>query len=160
MDEITQYITKRRRPSCRGKSETDPQEKPEPHPRGLHPRGLGRRKGVLVAKKVDGVPIVAWSLCNENDEFNRAVALKIAHTRINSVASQLNAEDEERRDDHVPIPHTVQKYLDEFLDRCKRYFKSNDDPKVFGRVMTEKEADEARRRDRLNRNKGREDTDE
>lgn len=150
MDEITQYITKHHRPSRRGQTG----ETTEPVDEVTEPvsRDRGRRRGVLVAKKVNGVPIVAWSLCHtKKDKFTRATALKIAHDRINSVASQMDLEDEERRDDHVPIPHTVQKYLDEFMDRCKRYFKTNDDPKVFGRVMTEREAQDARDRDQKRR---------
>lgn len=92
--------------------------------------GRTQRRGVLVAEKVNGMPIVGWSLCHlGKDEFDRDMALTIARERI-----RLVGEDSQRAERHE-IPHSVQKYMPHFVRRCERYFKSK--PVVFGRPATD-----------------------
>lgn len=75
-------------------------------------RGGKRRKiGVLVASLSpnDKKPQIKWSLCRKADKFSPTEGL----------AQALNRQE-------GTMPKTVQKALPKFLDRCKRYFKTED----------------------------------
>lgn len=125
MHEIMQYVThaKPRGPRVEG---TEAVEKVNGK--------KGHRRGVLVAEKVNGVPIIGWSLCHLGlDKFNRATALKMARERIRMVAEEMESDSDERQSDAFKIPPTIQLHLDGFKRRCERYFKV-ENSEVFGRV--------------------------
>lgn len=67
-------------------------------------------RGVLVAVKHENGFRIGYSLCNKKDRFNKNMALKIALGRANAMSDG-------------PIPHPVDRMLEEFTNRCKRYYK-------------------------------------
>jgi hypothetical protein len=68
--------------------------------------------GVLVAVKRDGGFGVGYSLCNKKDRFSKKMALKIALGRT-------NYSNEVSKD-----PYAIVKMLPDFVERCKKYYKS------------------------------------
>lgn len=67
--------------------------------------------GLLMAKKLNGVVYLGWSKCNRMDEFNFERAKEIASGRIEV--------------QNFNIPQSLQNKYNEFVDRCKRYFKND-----------------------------------
>lgn len=62
-----------------------------------------QRVGLLVAKKVNGVPQILWSLCRKDDKFDRAEAFNFASVR--------------------PVPCGIGSETKKFAERATRYFK-------------------------------------
>lgn len=95
--------------------------------------GRNERVGVLVADKVNNVPCIGWSLCHVGkDTFTREEALQIARDRIRFVAKTAASNEGNSRKNQHPIPHTIKKRLSKFVTRCKRYFKAEAEPEVWG----------------------------
>jgi hypothetical protein len=71
----------------------------------------GQPRGVVVAKKVNGVVKVGWSYVNVNagDEFNKNLAYKIAVGRT-------------LKDTNATMPHDVKKTVCVFTPRANKYF--------------------------------------
>jgi len=79
-----------------------------------------QKRGVLVAVKSDeeeGVVHIGWSLCKikakgkKVDKFDPQIAIDIARGRAVSGFSA------------TYLPHSLQKQMNHFVDRAKRYFK-------------------------------------
>jgi hypothetical protein len=89
-----------------------------------HKGGKNKRVpyGVIVAVKNDDGFNVAYSLCNKKDRFSKTMALKVALGRTKTRHSYF---------DHEaiaccwggPAPRDVNKMLDAFVERCKKYYK-------------------------------------
>ena len=74
------------------------------------------RKGLLVAKKNGDYVKVGWSLACWRDirtkGFDEDLAKSIAFGRIET-------------DTNIPVPLTLKDEMSNFVDRCSRYFKTN-----------------------------------
>lgn len=71
----------------------------------------GRRKGILVSgKDSEGLVSIGWSLCSKQDKFDLNKAYLIAEGRM------------DRGLDLDKVPHSISKNVDQFIDRCKRYY--------------------------------------
>lgn len=74
------------------------------------------KKGVLIAvKHDDNEVVIGWSLCSSLDVFDKYFGQQIAYERgCKRFYDECHFED---------IPPSINYQLDEFVDRCKRYFK-------------------------------------
>lgn len=83
------------------------------------------KSGVLVARKIVSSKhkkvLVGWSKCKISglraDKFDPKLGYDIANSRIET---HLSEEREDRK-----VPPSIQAAVDEFVDRCKRYFKTD-----------------------------------
>ena len=77
--------------------------------------------GVLVGyKNEEGVPNVGWALCNiKKERFNKYIGIAKAMDRaINGVPTD--------RDGEPLMPESVLKEMDNFIERCDRYFHTGE----------------------------------
>ena len=71
----------------------------------------GDPRGVLVGIKTKNGFSIGYSLCNKQDKFSKDMALKIAIGRAAQCVPERS------------FPHIISKNLNEFVDRCKKYYK-------------------------------------
>lgn len=76
--------------------------------------GSKRIVGVMVAAidEPNNRVCISWSKANfkHGDEFDRETGLKIARERLNAKET-------------IPVPYSIEKDLDKFINRCKRYYQ-------------------------------------
>jgi hypothetical protein len=77
----------------------------------------GQRIGAIVATKSESGFNVGYSLCNKKDRFNKEMGLRIAFGRAEF--EQISPE----------IPREIAKMLPEFIERCKKYYRTQHAPK-------------------------------
>lgn len=78
--------------------------------------------GVVVAIKSDNGFRIGYSLCNKKDRFNKRMALKIALGRASEALGSAFA-NTITIGGHGVIPHSIDRMLDKFESRCKKYYK-------------------------------------
>lgn len=66
--------------------------------------------GLLMARKVDGVPVIFWSLCRAEDKFDVVEAVRVAEQ---GYLDRFNR----------PIPRGIADDYNRFSERVSRYFK-------------------------------------
>lgn len=74
------------------------------------------KKGVLIAvKHNDNKVVIGWSLCSSLDNFDKYFGQEIAYERgCKRFHDDCHFED---------VPPSITEQLDNFIDRCKKYFK-------------------------------------
>ena len=81
------------------------------------PKNESEMRGCLAASKVDGEVRVGFSFCRKSaelsDSFDRDRARSIAYGRI--LANRCGS----------TIPRSFEPNVDAFIDRCKRYYKTD-----------------------------------
>ena len=77
--------------------------------------------GVVVSVKNDGGFSVGYSLCNKKDRFRKETALKIAFGRAESKGAILEVHE---------IPREIIKVIPMFVERCKRYYRTENAPEI------------------------------
>jgi hypothetical protein len=77
----------------------------------------GHRKGIVCATSKFGI---GWSLCHNNDIFDKNLALKIAEGR----ARKLEKLSEEEEEVTIKIPESITNIFDKMVDRADRYYKN------------------------------------
>jgi actin-like ATPase involved in cell morphogenesis len=77
----------------------------------------GLRIGAIVATKSENGFNIGYSLCNKKDRFNKEMALKIAFGRAEFELVS------------PEIPRDISKMLPEFIERCKKYYRTQHEPK-------------------------------
>lgn len=77
--------------------------------------------GVIVAMKSDGGFGIGYSLCNRKDRFKKETALKIAFGRAESNGASLMLHE---------LPRGIARVLPEFMERCKKYYRTENIPEV------------------------------
>ena len=66
--------------------------------------------GLLMARKVDGVPVIFWSLCRKDDKFDVVEAIRVAEE---GYTNRFNR----------PIPPGIFDDYNHFAGRVVKYFK-------------------------------------
>lgn len=77
----------------------------------------GKKRGIVVAI---GNGIIGWSLCNSEDEFDKAKGLDLALKRA-KIAAQLNYR--ERRSFYQKVPFSLKELFDTMDIRSQKYFQ-------------------------------------
>lgn len=80
-------------------------------------RNISKRNmkvGILVAQKFeDGQVAISWSKCHTGkDQFDNLIAMSIAEYRFNHGCTAV-------------VPRSMEKDIERFIDRSKRYFKTD-----------------------------------
>lgn len=79
-------------------------------PRGKKNPSMRHRQGVFVAYKDGDTVNIGWSICNDKDEFDRELGLRIARGRADAESS-------------VALPQKAEEHFHNFTQRAMRYFK-------------------------------------
>jgi hypothetical protein len=81
--------------------------------------GVRRKKGVLIGvKEENGTVCIGFSSCSPRDEFDRYFGNEVAVHRAYKYCERLPR----------TVPFSIREKLPKFVDRCKRYFKTEDFP--------------------------------
>lgn len=86
--------------------------------------GQNTKTGILVAKKVKNKKgknkvLVGWSKCKlKADVFDKEIGMQIAEGRI---ASRI-----EKKEKKTKVPPSIKEQLNEFVERCKVYYKTDE----------------------------------
>ena len=67
--------------------------------------------GLFLARRVNGVPNVLWSLCKKDDKFDLNEAVRVAENQLHPVDRK--------------VPPGIKKDYDRFVSRAERYFKTS-----------------------------------
>lgn len=80
-----------------------------------HVRNQSRQKvGTFIAVLAAGKIVIGWSKCNRKDRFDPVTGKKLAMLRIWKGRTS------------AKIPNGVREHIERFVQRAKRYFKTND----------------------------------
>lgn len=106
-----------------------------------------QRVGVLIGKKINDKVYIGWSLCNPQDVYNDSKAFADASSRANKHAPLIVFIDNGSNHNTCPArlnykfkilyPASINKQLMNFIDRCKRYFKTDSIANYEDKVMVE-----------------------
>jgi hypothetical protein len=71
--------------------------------------------GVMVAKKINGIPTIAWAKVNQTDgdNFDKKIGFSIINARFR------------KHNKNRIVPLSIKKDVELFINRAKRYFKTD-----------------------------------
>ena len=87
------------------------------------------RRGVLVAEKIDDSIIIGWSMCKtkvETFDFETNTMCKTAVDTFDKDKGIAIAQGRIQKRHSDPLPHSMTSITKEFVNRAKRYFKTDE----------------------------------
>jgi hypothetical protein len=81
-------------------------------------KGQRQKVGILIAVKVNNIPVILWSLCKKEDKFNKVEARSVAFQRFDELEAGTELA-------LTPVPNSINKDFKFFEARANRYFKIN-----------------------------------